>query len=63
MIKPEESDQLEATRVIGRMISEFREEFMDRIRQTIEDEADQVVADGFDPARGSGRGPMWAEGG
>ena len=60
---PEESEDLEAARAIGKAISDFREEFMDNIRQDIEDEVDQVVKDGFDPARGSGRGPLWAEGG
>lgn len=62
MIDPEENEDVAAARVIGQMISEFREEFMASIRQTIEDEADQVVKEGFDPARGSGRGPLWAAG-
>ena len=63
MIDSKETDEMAAARAIGRMISEFREEFMESIRQKIEEEADKVVADGFDPARGSGRGPLWAEGG
>lgn len=62
MIDPEETEEMKASRIIGEMISDFRQEFMDSIRQTIEDEADQVVRDGFDPGRGSGRGPAWAEG-
>lgn len=63
MIESEETDEVKAAREVGRMISEFRQEFMDSIRKAIEDEAQKVVDDGFDPARGSGRGPKWAEGG
>ena len=62
-MEPEETDEMKAAREIGRMISEFRLEFMDSIREKIDAEADKVVQDGFDPARGRGRGPMWAEGG
>jgi len=57
------TDDFEAAQEIGRMISEFRLEFMDRIRESIEEEADRVVEEGFDPARGRGRGPLWAQGG
>lgn len=66
MMAEEESadtDDVKAAREIARMISEYRQEVMDRFRQDVEDEADEVVRSGFDPARGRGRGPMWAEGG
>jgi len=63
MINEKETEDTKATRVIGKLISDFREEFMDSIREQIEAEADEVVGTGFDPARGSGRGPLWAEGG
>lgn len=56
-------DETQAAREVADMISDFRLEFIDRIRESIEAEVAQVVADGFDPARGRGRGALWAEGG
>jgi hypothetical protein len=63
MMDTEETEDFEAATEIGRMISEFRQEFMDSIRTGIEAEVEKMEAEGFDPARGSGRGPLWAEGG
>jgi len=63
MMDTEETEDFEAAKEIGRMISEFRQEFMDRIRTGIEAEVVEMEAEGFDPARGRGRGPLWAEGG
>jgi hypothetical protein len=63
MMDPKETDEMKAAREIGEAISEFRLEFMDSIREKIDAEVDKVVEEGFDPARGRGRGPLWAEGG
>lgn len=63
MIDAEETDDMRCVREIGKTISEFRKEHMNRIMQTISDEADEIVKEGFDPAEGSGRGPLWAQGG
>ena len=52
----------EAARHIAEMISEFRQEVADRIRESIEKEATEVESSGFDPARGRGRGPRWLDG-
>jgi hypothetical protein len=56
--------EVEAAREIAKMISDFRQEVMDKTRQDIEAEQQKIEADGFDPARGRGRcpgGPRWAE--
>lgn len=53
----------DAARELATTISEFRREFMDKAKQDFERELAQVVEDGFDPARGRGRGPRWADGG
>ncbi len=53
----------DAARELAATISEFRREFMDKTRQDFERELAKVVEDGFDPARGRGRGPRWADGG
>jgi hypothetical protein len=52
-----------AVREIATMISEFRAEVADKIRTDVELELAQMEAEGFDPARGRGRGPRWIEGG
>ena len=43
-------------------IQDFRAEACDKTRQDIERELAEIEADGFDPARGRGRGPWWADG-
>lgn len=60
MIDNKKTD-LDSTREIGQMISDFRHEHMNKIAKEIEDEADEIVFEGFDPAKGRGRGPLWAE--
>lgn len=55
--------EVDAARELAATISEFRREFMDKTRQDFERELAQVVEDGFDPGRGRGRGPAWADGG
>lgn len=45
------------------MISEFRVEFADRIRESVEDELAELEASGYDATKGRGRGPWWADGG
>lgn len=61
--EPSVTSELEALRKLAATISEFRKEYMDKARQDFERELAQVVEDGFDPARGRGRGPRWADGG
>jgi hypothetical protein len=53
---------VEAARQVADMISEFRQEVIDQVRNAIEKEASEVESSGFDPARGRGRGPRWATG-
>ena len=48
---------------IAKLISEFRKEFYDGLVSGVIDEADEVADSGYDPARGRGRGPWWADGG
>ena len=55
-------DQTEAARQVADLISEFRQEVIDRVRNAIEKEASEVESSGFDPARGRGRGPKWVDG-
>ncbi len=57
-----ESEQEIATRAIAEEISKFRDEFLDSVRISIEDELAEIEASGYDPARGNGRGPKWLEG-
>ncbi len=57
------NEELEAARELAKMISDFRSEFMDKTRQEIEDELLKIEAEGYDPTRGRGRGPRWADGG
>ena len=51
-----------ALRVIAQEIADFRKECMAKLSNDIEEEADRVVEEGYDPARGHGRGPWWADG-
>lgn len=48
-------------RVVAKTISDVRAEMVDRIRTDIETEVAALEADGYDPTRGRGRGPKWAE--
>ena len=58
---PEESAE-QAVHEIARHIAEFRAEFADRLRRDVLDELATIEASGYDPARGRGRGPWWADG-
>ena len=55
-------DNERAAREIAKVIQEFRQEFFDRVRSEFEAEVQKVEDEGFDPARGRGRGPKWADG-
>jgi len=55
-------DATEAARQVADLISEFRQEVIDQVRNAIEKEASEVESSGFDPARGRGRGPKWVTG-
>ena len=50
-------------RGIADAIASYRAEWADRVRETIERDVRKMEAEGFDPARGRGRGPWWADGG
>ena len=63
MISPEEDEETEAARAIAEMISDFRQECIDEMHKAIVKECDEIVESGYDPARGNGRGPWWADGG
>jgi Sec-independent protein translocase protein TatA len=56
-------NDLDVARQVADLISEFRKEVADRVREEIEKEAAEVESSGFDPARGRGRGPRWLDGG
>lgn len=60
---PSEADRLVGVRAVAELISDFRAEVMDRIRMDVEEEIAQIEADGYDPARGRGRGPHWMKDG
>jgi hypothetical protein len=60
---PFEGPEVIAARELAKTIADFRKEFMDKTHQDFERELEQMVEDGFDPARGRGRGPRWADGG
>lgn len=60
---PTEDPEVVAARELAQTISDFRREFMDKTRQDFQRELEQVVEEGFDPTRGRGRGPRWADGG
>lgn len=55
-------NDFDAARQVADLISEFRKEVADRVREAIEKEAAEVESSGFDPARGRGRGPRWLDG-
>lgn len=53
----------EAAREVAKLIADFRKEVMEKFRTDAERELEAMEAEGFDPARGRGRGPRWADGG
>lgn len=61
MMAEKDSDATAAARIVARTISDFRKEFWARIGNDIEKEVEEMEASGFDPARGRGRGPFWAD--
>jgi hypothetical protein len=61
-MKAPEEDPTAAARQVADLISEFRQEVVDQVRNAIEKEASEVESSGFDPARGRGRGPRWVNG-
>ena len=61
-MKTPEEDRVDAARQVANLISEFRQEVIDKVRNEIEKEASEVESSGFDPARGRGRGPKWVDG-
>ncbi len=60
MSLPEDDEK--AARNIAKAIQDFRDEFWKKTCADIEKELAEVEASGFDPARGRGRGPAWADG-
>ena len=52
----------EAAREIAKEISEFRREFWDKLMGVLDNDLEEMEREGYDPARGRGRGPKWAEG-
>jgi len=55
-------DETESTKRIAQLIAEFRMAVRDKMRTDIEQELGKMEAEGFDPSRGRGRGPWWADG-
>jgi len=62
MIDPDKDEEAQAARVIAEMIADYRQECLDAMRDAIIRECDAIIENGFDPARGRGRGPLWADG-
>jgi hypothetical protein len=52
----------EALREIAKAMSEYRKEFFESLDREVEADMVKIEAEGFDPARGRGRGPKWADG-
>ena len=61
-MKEANPDPVDVARQVADLISEFRQEVIDQVRNAIEKEASEVESSGFDPARGRGRGPKWVDG-
>lgn len=57
-----DGDDMQAVRAIADMISEFRQEYLQELRDGVVKECGDVASSGYDPARGTGRGAWWAEG-
>ena len=60
MMDDAETANMKAT---AEAIRQFPREWADLIRRSFEAEVSKMEAEGFDPARGRGRGPQWADGG
>jgi hypothetical protein len=63
MISTEEDKKMQAARAISEMIAEFRQECLQAMFNAVVKECTEIVESGYDPARGTGRGPWWADGG
>lgn len=61
-VSSEKDTETQSMRMIADMISEFRLEYLDSLRNSIVKECDEIVESGYDVALGSGRGAWWAEG-
>jgi len=62
MIGPENKD-MDALQKIADEIADYRREYIEGMYNDIARECDEVVESEYDPARGNGRGPWWADGG
>jgi len=58
----QEKDNAQALQEIAEAISDFRREFWQSLEKAITDEVADLDQKGFDPTRGRGRGPKWADG-
>jgi hypothetical protein len=47
-------------REIAASIQRYRQEWADRVRGEIEADVAKMEREGFDPGKGRGRGPWWA---
>jgi hypothetical protein len=56
------SSSEDEVRAVAEEIAKFRREFWDNLRSDIDNELDEIVSSGYDPAQGTGRGAKWAEG-
>jgi hypothetical protein len=63
MISAEENEDMESLHAIAQEIADYRREYLEGMYNEITSECDEVVESGYDPARGNGRGPWWADGG
>lgn len=52
----------EKLRQFSRSLRELQRDWADAVRQGIEADVAKMEAEHFDPARGRGRGPKWADG-
>lgn len=59
-VSSEEDTETQSMRMIADMISEFRQEYLDSLHNSIVKECDEIVESGYDVALGGGRGPWWA---
>lgn len=51
-----------AAREIAKVIQDFRAEVQEKFRDEFEADMKKMDEEGFDPTRGRGRGPKWADG-
>jgi BMFP domain-containing protein YqiC len=51
-----------AAREVAKVIQEFRAEVQQKFRDEFEADMKKMDEEGFDPTRGRGRGPKWADG-